>query len=166
MNIEFGGGENPRKKDYRQVDVRKIREDDIVCNAWEVEKHIQPNTVNNIYSRHFFEHLTHTQAQRTLDAWYNICVPGAEITMLVPNMNLHLWQWNNWDKLDEKQKDHCRAGFWGWQREGDESAWDLHKSGYDFQKLKELVEQHKFRDINKIMPDGPQDKHLAVKFYK
>ena len=45
MNIEFGGGENPRKKDYRQVDVRKIREDDIVCNAWEVEKHIQPNTV-------------------------------------------------------------------------------------------------------------------------
>ena len=33
-------------------------------------------------------------------------------------------------------------------------------------KLKELVLQHKFRDINKIMPDGPQDKHLAVKFYK
>ena len=33
MNIEFGGGENPRKKDYRQVDVRKIREDDIVCNC-------------------------------------------------------------------------------------------------------------------------------------
>ena len=29
MNIEFGGGENPRKKDYRQVDIRKIREDDI-----------------------------------------------------------------------------------------------------------------------------------------
>ena len=74
----------------------------------EIEKHIQPNTVNNIYSRHFFEHLTHTQTQRTLDAWYNICVSGAEITMLVSNMNLHLWQWNNWDKLDDKQKDHCR----------------------------------------------------------
>ena len=28
MNIEFGGGENPRKKDYRQVDIRKIREDE------------------------------------------------------------------------------------------------------------------------------------------
>ena len=60
--------ENPRKKDYRQVDVRKIREDDIVCIIWEIEKHIQSNTVNNIYSRHFFEHLTHTQTQRTLDA--------------------------------------------------------------------------------------------------
>ena len=35
-----------------------------------------------------------------------------------------------------------------------------------FKKLKELVEQHKFRDINKIMSDDPQDKHLSVKFYK
>ena len=166
MNLEFGGGENPRKKDYVQVDVRKIRENDIVCNAWDIEKQVKPNTVNNIYSRHFFEHLTHTQAQRTLDAWYNICVPGAEITMLVPNMNLHLWQWNNWDKLDDKQKDHCRAGFWGWQREGDDSNWDLHKSGYDFKRLKELVEQHNFKNISKFMPDGLKDKHLAVRFFK
>ena len=61
MNIK-----NPRKKDYRQVDVRKIREDDIVCNAWEVEKHIQPNTVDNIYSRHFFEHLNSRHKRREL----------------------------------------------------------------------------------------------------
>ena len=33
MNLEFGGGKETRKKDYRQVDVRKIREDDIVCNV-------------------------------------------------------------------------------------------------------------------------------------
>ena len=26
--------------------------------------------------------------------------------------------------------------------------------------------QHKFKNINKVMPDGPKDKHLAVKFYK
>ena len=69
-------------------------------------------------------------------------------------------------QLDKKQKDPCLDGFWGWKREGDESAWDLHKSGYDFQKLSELVQQHKFKNINKVMPDGPKDKHLAVKFYK
>ena len=33
-----------------------------------------------------------------------------------------------------------------------------------FDKLKE--QDRKFKDINKIMPDGPKDKHLAVKFYK
>ncbi len=166
MKLEFGGGEKPRKEEYIQVDIRKIRENDIVCNAWEIEKQVKAKSVTSIYSRHFFEHLTHDQAKRTLTAWYNICKDGAEITMLVPNMNLHLWQWNNWDKLNEKEKEHCRVGFWGWQREGDESAWDLHKSGYDFPKLKELVEQHKFKNIVKFMNDGPKDKHLAVRFYK
>lgn len=166
MKIEFGGGENPRRPNFTQVDVRKINDNTIVCNAWDIDKNVGANTVTEIYSRHFFEHLTHDQAKRTLNAWYKICANHAKITMLVPNMNLHLWQWNNWDKLTKEQKDHCRAGFWGWQREGDESAWDLHKSGYDFPKLKELLEEHKFRDITKIMNDGPKDKHLAVEFIK
>ena len=166
MQLEFGGGETPRQKTYTQVDVRKLNDNTIVCNAWDIEKHVKKNTVTDIYSRHFFEHLTHDQAKRTLDAWFNLCKDDARIVLLCPNMNLHLWQWNNWDKLTEEQKNHCRAGFWGWQREGDESAWDLHKSGYDFPKLKELVEQHKFKNIKKMMPDGPQDKHLAVEFFK
>ena len=176
MNIEFGGGENPRQKWYRQVDVRKIDDQTIVCKAWDIEKHIEPNTVQNIYSRHFFEHLTRDQADRTLKAWYNICHPGAEITMLIPNMNLHIWQWLNWDKLDETSREWCLAGFYGWQRESDTSDWDLHKNCYDFEKLKTLVEKHKFKNIDKRMPDGPmssirvdnqkQFKHLAVKFYK
>jgi len=176
MNIEFGGGENPRKKEYRQVDIRKIREDDIVCAAWEVEKHIEPNIVENIYSRHFFEHLTRDQATRTLKAWYNICTKGAEITMLVPNMKLHIWQWLNWDKLSEKDREWCLVSIYGWQRESDESAWDLHKSGYDFEKLKELIEKHHFSGMVKTTADGPMNditvenqkafKHLSVKFYK
>jgi len=104
MQLEFGGGENPRQKTYTQVDVRKLNDNTIVCNAWDIEKHVEKNTVTDIYSRHFFEHLTHDQAKRTLDAWYNICKDDARIVLLCPNMNLHLWQWNNWDKLTEEQK--------------------------------------------------------------
>jgi predicted SAM-dependent methyltransferase len=166
MQLEFGGGETPRQPTYTQVDVRKMNDDTIVCNAWDITKHVHPDTVTDIYSRHFFEHLTHEQAQRTLDAWYTICQKGAKIVLLCPNMNMHLWQWVNWDKLTEKEKAHCRAGFWGWQREADESAWDLHKSGYDYPKLKELVTAHGFVNVQHTMPDGPFDKHLAVDFFK
>ena len=166
MKIEFGGGENPRKPSYMQVDIRKINDQTIMSNAWDIDKHVEENSVTDIYSRHFFEHLTHNQAKRTLSAWYTICKPGARIELICPNMNMHLWQWNNWDKLTEKEKNHCRAGFWGWQRQSDESPWDLHKSGYDYPKLKELLEQHNFINIKKIMPDGPRDKHLAVEFFK
>lgn len=166
MKIEFGGGDTPRKPNFTQVDVRKINNNTIVCNAWDIDQYVKSNTVEEIYSRHFFEHLTHNQAKRVLTAWYKICKEGAKIELICPNMQFHLWQWNNWDKLTEKEKSHCRAGFWGWQRESDESAWDLHKSGYDFSKLKELIEKFNFKNITKIMPDGPEDKHLAVEFYK
>ena len=176
MQLEFGGGETPRKKDYVQVDVRKINDQTIVCKAWEIEKHVQPNTVTAIYSRHFFEHLTRDQADRTLKAWYNICTNGAEITMMVPNMKLHIWQWLNWDKLNEKDREWCLVSIYGWQRESDTSDWDLHKSGYDFEKLKTLVEKYNFKNIVKTTTDGPMSnitvnnqkafKHLSVKFYK
>ena len=96
MQLEFGGGESPRQKTYTQVDVRKINEKTIVCNAWDIEKFIQPNTVTDIYSRHFFEHLTHDQAKRTLQAWHNICKENARIVIICPNMKMHIWQWNNW----------------------------------------------------------------------
>ena len=34
--------------------------------------------------------------------------------------------------------DHARAGFWGWQREGEHEVWDVHKSGYNEHTLTEL----------------------------
>ena len=84
--------------------------------------------------------------------------------MICPNMRFHLDQWQNWHNLSDKEKDHCRAGLWGWQRESDYSSWDLHKSGYDFEKLKELVESKNFVGIRNL--DHVNSKHLEVEFYK
>lgn len=166
MKIEFGGGENPKRPDFRQVDIRKINDDTITCAAWEIDQHVDENCVTEIFSRHFFEHLTHDQAKRTLDSWYKIMQKGGRVEMLVPNMNMHIWQWLNWDKLNDKQKDHMRAGFWGWQREADESSWDLHKSGYDLPKLKELVEAHGFTNVRLLARNDHEFKHLHVDFFK
>ena len=46
------------------------------------------------------------------------------------------------------------------------SAWDLHKSGYDYPKLKELGTAHGFVNVQLTKPVGPFDKHLAVDFFK
>ena len=164
MKIEFGGGNNPRQPTYVQVDIRKLNESTLDCNSWEIQQHVAPNSVTDIYSRHFFEHLTYAQAQRTLRAWHNICTPGAKIILICPNMTFHIDQWNNWDNLSDPEKKHCRAGFWGWQRQGDKYSWDLHKCGYDFPKLKELLLEHHFKDIKLTSP--PSSRHLSVEFYK
>ena len=164
MKIEFGGGDKPRKPTYTQVDIRKLDKSTLGCNSWEIQQHVNPNSVTDIYSRHFFEHLTYAQAQRTLGAWHSICAPGARIILICPNMAFHVDQWNNWDNLSGREKNHCRAGFWGWQRQGDKHSWDLHKCGYDFPKLKELLLEYHFKDIKLASP--PSSQHLSVEFYK
>jgi predicted SAM-dependent methyltransferase len=164
MQIEFGGGNNPRRPSYKQVDIRKFDGISYVCNSWEIDQYISEDSVTEIYSRHFFEHLTHSQALRTLKAWHKILKTGGRVHLICPNMDFHLKQWYNWKNLSEKEKNHCRAGFWGWQKEGDVSAWDLHKSGYDFDKLKELVESKGFAKVKNL--DDLDSKHLEVEFFK
>lgn len=166
MKIEFGGGNNPIKRDYLQVDIRKINDSTIVCNAWEITQHIKTESVTDIFSRHFFEHLTHQQAKQTLEAWYTVCKIGARVELICPNMNKHIWQWQNWKNLSDKDKDHCRAGFWGWQRESNHSSWDLHKSGYDYEKLEEIITTHRFKNVKKLVEDTTEQNHLWVEFYK
>ena len=43
------------------------------------------------------------------------------------------------------QRQHAIAGFWGWQR-GEGTVWDIHKSGYDFEMMRELLERFGFDD--------------------
>jgi len=166
MKIEFGGGNNPKRPNFRQVDIRKINDDTIVCNAWEIDQQVDVNCVTEIFSRHFFEHLSHDQAKRTLDSWHKILVKGGRVEMLVPNMSMHIWQWLNWDNLTDKEKNHCRTSIWGQQREADESSWDLHKAGYDYPKLKELVEEHGFTTVRLLARNDHEFKHLHVDFFK
>ena len=161
MNLEFGGGEKG-KLGFTQVDIRKINDDTIVCNAWQIKKYIKNNSINNIYSRHFIEHLTTSQMQKTLNAWYEICKKGANITIICPNTDAHISQWLNWEKLSAGEKRHCRAGFWGWQREADKSSWDIHKSGYNYNILKELLEQHKFINVKNLGETSIKNFHLKV----
>ena len=72
MKLEFGCGETPRKPDFLGVDVRSFPNIKYVCNAWEIDQHVEENTVDEIFSRHFFEHLTFQQADLTLASWYKI----------------------------------------------------------------------------------------------
>lgn len=158
MNIEFGCGDNPTKLGYKTCDIRNLPGIDFVCVAWEIDNLVAHNSVDNIFSRHFFEHLTFAQGRKTLNAWYNIMKPGALCEMSLPNIDHHIKQW-----IDKKDIEHAKAGFWGWQREGETETWDVHKSGYNFDTLSCLLIEEKFINITPIKVKG---KHLHVSFVK
>ena len=130
MKVEFGCGNKPSKKNYKTCDIRNLPGIDFVCPAWEIDKYVPTNSVDEIYSRHFFEHLTFAQGERLVKIWFKILKPSGICKIIVPNLEFHLQQF-----LTKTNLDHARAGLWGWQRESDNSNWDLHKSGYDEESL-------------------------------
>ena len=74
----------------------------------------------------------------------------------------HVQQWIR--RKDKKELDWARAGFWGWQREGEFEMWDVHKSGYDKETLTELLTKHNFTGI--IANVGAKNIELIFEFYK
>ena len=159
MQLEFGCGERPTRPGYSTCDIRDLPGIDYVCAAWDIHLHIEPNTVTNVWSRHVLEHLTFPQGRMWLTACLDILEPGGEQAICLPNMRFHIQQWLRGDQLE-----HARAGFWGWQREGDHKLWDVHKSGYTDDQLIALV--HELGYENARSTRKASDKHLQIVCYK
>lgn len=162
MNIEFGAGETPTREGYLTCDIRNVPGVDFVCAAWDIDQHVKPNTVDIIFSRHFFEHLTFAQGRVVMQKWHTILKPGGVCEMMLPNMTFHIEQWQR--RATDRDRKHSRAGFWGWQRGEFEDTWDTHKSGYDHEFLRELIEEFDFVNIESLAK--PHSKHLHYKFEK
>ena len=160
MQLEFGCGETPTRPGYTTCDIRNLPNIDYVCPAWEINKHVQSNTVTHIFSRHFIEHLTFEQGERWLTACFNILQSGGTMDIRCPNMDFHVHQWQVGKNIA-----HARAGFWGWQREAETGeTWDLHKSGYNFVQLKVILEEIGYTNITSL--HKPYIKHLGIACYK
>lgn len=157
MLIEFGCGERPTKPGYKTCDIRNLPGVDYVCPAWEIDKLVSENSVDEIFSRHFFEHLTFQQGEYLLQIWYKILKPGGRIEMLVPNMRAHAQQW-----LDKDSR--AARNIYGHQRGNFDDVWDVHKSGYDIDTLNALVIKHNFKDYKSLAKE--KSKHVHVEFYK
>ena len=158
MNIEFGCGANPKQAGYKTCDIRNLPGIDYVCSAIDIADHCDHNSVDNIFSRHMFEHLTFHAGELHLEACMKILVSGGELRMMLPNIEFHARQWLS---KDPAVMEHAKAGFWGWQREVEEGEdWDIHKSGYDFNSLNELLLRKGFINIqrNKSL----KHKHLSI----
>lgn len=161
MKIEFGCGENPSKVGFKTCDIRNLPGIDFVCEAWNIGELIEESSVDEIFSRHFFEHLTFRQGEMLLDAWYNILKPNGIVEMITPNMTYHFKQWIN--RSSEKEFLHARAGLWGWQRGSAEEIWDVHKSGYDFESISKLLFRKKFKDIKLVSEKNSMHLHITFK---
>ena len=163
MKIEFGCGETPTKEGFKTCDIRDVPGVDFVCPAWDIDQHVASNSVDEIFSRHFFEHLTFQQGEIVLKKWYNILKPGGKCEMMLPNLAFHLNQLVN-HRNNRKQLKHALAGMWGWQRGTFDDTWDIHKSGYDKELLIPIFQKQGFKNIMSLEPTASP--HLHIKGIK
>ena len=157
--LEFGCG--PRlEKGFAGVDIRFFEGVEFICNAWEITHYVRDQSVAEVSSRHFLEHLTYAQAELVLRSWSRILRPSGCVHVTVPDIDYHLNQLRSQPyepaEFDSSytNRQHAIAGLYGWQREGLTKAWDVHKSGYNFEILSAYLESAGFTSIERV-PDKP-----------
>jgi predicted SAM-dependent methyltransferase len=156
IGLEFGCGDRPRREEYDGVDIRSFPNVKYVCNAWEITEHVEPESVDAIFSRHFLEHLTFYDANRTIKAWHTILKNDGVCEIIVPNLRLHIEQFLDPNRKTKMRRQFsyeavARFGFWGHQKESEKGlVWDVHKSGYDFELLKDILLENGFKSVKKV----------------
>ena len=85
VKLELGCGPNKRDGSYIGIDLRDLPGVDIVGDVFEVFKGIPDNTVDEIYSAHFFEHVDNLEL--LLSEIHRILKPGGEIEIIVPHFS-------------------------------------------------------------------------------
>lgn len=160
MLLDVGCGARLREG-HVGVDVRPLPGVKYVCNAWELDQQVEAGSVDAIYSRHFFEHLSFAQGEMTLRAFRRVLRPQGGLHLVVPDIRYHMKQFLRGTRSSVSaanprwtERQHALAGFWGWQREADHTLWDVHKAGYDEELLAEALATAGFVRA-KRQPDRP-----------
>ena len=163
LRIDVGCGENLRPG-YVGCDIRQyLAWTPYVCRAWELSEHVDPGTVDEIYSRHMLEHLTFKEGEAALRDWYKCLKPYGKIEVIVPNVITHINQFLDGENGTIKNSESDRtmlltrgaSGIWGWQRQGnpetdewDERHGDVHKSGYTTSTLKGMLSHVGYQHVS------------------
>lgn len=165
LRLDLGCGELGPKPGFEGVDIRALPGIQHVTDMFALDATFAENSADELYCRHAFEHLSFADGERALECWARVLAPGGRLNLIIPDLRFHIAQFLDEDPSAPSptnpawtQRQHAIAGFWGWQRE-EGTVWDIHKSGYDFEMMRELLERHGFVDVVRV-DDEPW--HLNV----
>jgi predicted SAM-dependent methyltransferase len=109
-------------------------EQDILCDLYDVAKHVGPSTVEELHFTHALEHFPTKETPKVLDLLYSLLKPGGKLYLEVPN-----FAWSA-SLLDEnRDRDAIYYAFGGQLDE-----YDFHKTGFTKKILQEELEDAGF----------------------
>ncbi len=129
--------------DYINIDWRKSETTDLVCDIRKLP--YLDNSVELIETYHVIEHLPRHDFPKVLKEWYMILIPRGKLIIECPDFDEAVKEYL---EGNEKRIDNI----FGLQK----YPGDTHLFGYNFKRLKNLLEKAGFRDIRN---KEPQDYH-------
>jgi len=170
LRLDVGCGEAGPHAGHVGVDIRALPGIAILSSAWGIDAHLPQGSVSAFYSRHTLEHITYPQVKRTFASWFRLLRPSGRMHILVPDLAFHIAQFLDPNHLGPSpanpawtQRQHALAGFYGWQREADHKLWDVHKCGYTFEIMGELLAEAGFVRYARL---DNKPWHLDIEAYK
>lgn len=140
--LHIGCGDS-RIDEFVNIDCVPTETTDLVAAAWDLAANADA-TVEYIYTRHMFEHLSRSDAQRALSEWRRVLKVGGIVHIVVPDIAFHARQLLGLQvSQSDDQEEHALAGFYGWQRNGAET--DCHRWGYTPASLARLLTANGFQ---------------------
>ena len=154
MKLEIGCGKKPRPG-YRTCDVRALPNVDYVCTADNLP--FEDKRVDEIYARHVVEHFTLKEFLKVLEEWNRTLKVGGAIYIICPNLTWHLKQVLEGSHESFFNKESGKnARYWGfgslfgWQQD----EYDVHKFGYYFELLRDILADFGFGKIENLTKSG------------
>jgi len=154
MKIEIGAGKKPREG-YATCDIRDLETVDYVCAADKLP--FENNTIEEVYSRHVVEHFTLKEILKVFKEWNRVLKRDGVIYIICPNLTWHLKQVlegtheSFYEKSSGKNARYWGFGsLFGWQQD----EFDVHKFGYYFNLLKDILEDLGFDQVEDLTDSG------------
>lgn len=150
IRLEIGCGKKPRPG-FLTCDIRELPGVDYVCSSDDLP--FENEMIDEIYSRHVVEHFTLKEFLKVLQEWNRVLKIGGEVYIICPNLLWHLEQIiagkheSFYNKTSGSNDRYWGFGsLFGWQQD----EYDIHKFGYYFELLKDILIDFGFGSIENL----------------
>jgi len=138
MNLNLGCGTD-YIDGWINIDTRTDVKADIHCSIQEIEKHVEPETADQIQATNILEHISWKEIDKVLKGLYNLLRINGKLFIRGPDINRAAEKFIT-KKIDEQE--FIKVVY------GDQDYLEnTHKSGWSEEGLKEKLKDAGFKDI-------------------
>lgn len=122
---------------YKHHDVQALPGIDYVCDLYDIDKHVKPESFSEVQLTHALEHFPTNETQKVLGLLKGLLCNGGKLYLEVPN-----FAWHAQLVKEGRERDAVYYCFGGQLNE-----WDFHFTGFTPNILREELELAGFRNI-------------------